>query len=187
MTHDDERARAGEPHIIQSGTVVASQGTIPMGLVMTKGASGFEEYQEVADEVLGTGDGATKAFTGTLAEAPAEPGSVVVADGTETFADDGMGRLVGDAGGTGTVNYATGAISVTFNANVTNEVDVTMDYVTRIDGVADEECDTSKNTSIVYVRWGYVRQDVLKVGISAEAEPDTTLLERMADNGLFAV
>lgn len=43
------------------------------------------------------------------------PGSVVVADSVETFTDNGDGTLTGDATGTGTVNYATGVVSATFN------------------------------------------------------------------------
>ena len=36
------------------------------------------------------------------------------------FTDDAAGVLTGDQGGTGTVNYTTGAISVTFNTAPTN-------------------------------------------------------------------
>ncbi len=44
----------------------------------------------------------------------------------ETFLDDRNGNLVGNAGGTGTINYATGAYSVTFNAVTVGSV--TADY-----------------------------------------------------------
>ena len=64
-----------------------------------------------------TGDGSTTGFSNTYtSNAPFFEGSVVVDDLTEVFSDDGDGVLTGDAGGTGTVNYITGAISVTFNA-----------------------------------------------------------------------
>lgn len=44
----------------------------------------------------------------------------------ETFLDDRNGNLVGTAGGTGTINYATGAYAVTFNAVTSGAV--TADY-----------------------------------------------------------
>lgn len=46
----------------------------------------------------------------------------------ETFLDDRNGNLVGSAGGTGTINYATGAYSVTFFAVTSGSV--TADYYT---------------------------------------------------------
>lgn len=64
----------------------------------------------------GTGNTVLVTFTGTFAGAPLVPGSVSVSDGVETFTDNGVGVLVGSASGTGTINYETGAYSVTFNA-----------------------------------------------------------------------
>lgn len=46
-------------------------------------------------------------------------------DPTETWSDDRMGNLVSNLGGTGTVNYATGAISATFSNVITSGVTVT--------------------------------------------------------------
>lgn len=42
-----------------------------------------------------------------------QPGTVVVTDGTNTFTDNGFGVLVGVPAGSGTINYATGAITIT--------------------------------------------------------------------------
>ncbi len=68
-----------------------------------------------------TGDGSTVAFSNTYSSnAPLVAGSVLVDDTVEVFTDDGLGVLTGDQGGTGTVNYTTGAISVTFNTAPTN-------------------------------------------------------------------
>lgn len=68
-----------------------------------------------------TGDGSTTAFSNTFTtNVPILEGSVVVDDTVEVFSDDGLGILTGDAGGSGTVNYATGAISVTFNTAPTD-------------------------------------------------------------------
>ena len=66
-----------------------------------------------------------KTFEGVLAKAPVRPGSVVVADGVESFGDNGFGVLEGDAGGSGVVNYESGEIRVTFSAAPAADVDVT--------------------------------------------------------------
>lgn len=47
--------------------------------------------------------------------------TATVAAGTETFKDDGNGVLTSNFGGTGTVNYATGAISATFSDVTTGQ------------------------------------------------------------------
>ncbi|MES2225000.1 MAG: hypothetical protein V4478_03360 [Patescibacteria group bacterium] len=77
-----------------------------------------QAYVTVASESIGTGDGAAVTFTGTLAFRAANPVNtafgISVTDGVETFTDDFNGILIGSLGGTGTINYTTGAISVTF-------------------------------------------------------------------------
>ncbi len=89
-------------------------------------------YTTVSAEVLGTGNGSNKVFAGTLAfkasGAKRTCFGISVSDGVETFTDNYDGTLTGSAGGSGTINYATGAISVTFNATVTNLTNVTVSY-----------------------------------------------------------
>lgn len=279
-SYGGERARGhGHAPVILSGKVKADQGTLPVGLIVTKDANALlVPYAEVADEVLGTGEAAAtavadevmgagdgsvkifhgalangdaepgsvaveatvgaatvamsddgagglagaagagtinyatgvfslifgtapdnstnvtadynhtppaKTFSGTLADGPVEPGSVVVTDGVEAFSDDGLGVLTGDAGGAGTIDYATGAISVTFNAAVVEDTDVEVSYVTAVDGVLDEPVDTTKNGSGIYIPHGSVRQDVLKVGASSPADPDVALLGRLNAKGIY--
>lgn len=76
-------------------------------------------YTTVSAESRNSGDGSTKTFTGTLSFKAG--GSVRTCfavsftDGTEAFTDDYNGNLTGSLGGTGTINYTTGAYSVTFN------------------------------------------------------------------------
>jgi hypothetical protein len=57
-------------------------------------------------------------------------GRLTVTDGLgqETFTDNGDGTLTGDAGGSGTINYATGAISVTYNAGLAGGTPIYADY-----------------------------------------------------------
>jgi len=186
FSRDEERAQIpGHDPVILSGKVKANDGTYPTGLLLTCKAGELIPLAVVAAEVIETGDGATKVFTGNLASFPVEPGTLAITDGVEAFADDGSGRLVGDAGGSGTVNYMTGAYAVTFNANVVNEVDVTADYVTAVDGVLDEETDTTKSGSGLYVGHGTVNSTVLKVGAVAKAEPSSALLMLLQKKGIF--
>lgn len=75
-------------------------------------------YTTVTAEARHSGDGATAAFSGTLAFRSGQKRTcfgVSFTDGTETFTDDYNGVLTGSAGGTGTIDYTTGAYSLTFH------------------------------------------------------------------------
>ena len=69
-----------------------------------------------ASQSLGTGStNFIATFSGTLSHTPIVKGSVSVTDGNETFSDpSGSGTLTGNKGGTGSVNYQTGAVTVDF-------------------------------------------------------------------------
>jgi len=77
----------------------------------------------VTNEDLDTGDGG-KVYSGTLAfkagGATRTCFGLLVKDedSIETFTDNYDGTLTGSAGGTGTINYTSGAVAVTFAANV---------------------------------------------------------------------
>jgi hypothetical protein len=89
----------------------------------------YSKYPRTIDvQDVGDGDGSTTAFTATLNNTPIKAGTVVVDDRTETFSDDGAGTLTGDAGGSGTINYTTGALSVTFNTAPTDGLDIRTTY-----------------------------------------------------------
>lgn len=78
----------------------------------------FEQYFPDAytlDESIGSGDGTETTFSGTLANYPVVPKSLVADDDIETFKDiEGTGTLTGSLGGSGTIVYSTGVYSVTF-------------------------------------------------------------------------
>ncbi len=77
-----------------------------------------------------TGDGATTAFSDTLTSyVPILPGSMIVEDTVETFTDDGAGVLTGSAGGSGTVDYTTGAVSLTFNTAPTDGQTIELSFI----------------------------------------------------------
>jgi hypothetical protein len=77
--------------------------------------------------VIGVGNGTTMSFTGTLTS-PVSPGSVQVAAGSVTGKDNGAGAITGAGIASGTINYATGAISVTYSTAPATGVEVQVDY-----------------------------------------------------------
>ena len=91
-----------------------------------------ENKTDVSAENVGTGDGSEKTFTDTLAFKGAGAKrtcfAIVATDGTETFADNFDGTLTGDKGGTGTINYMSGAISLTFNTAPAGSQALTCNY-----------------------------------------------------------
>jgi hypothetical protein len=90
----------------------------------------LSSFTQVTGEAYGTGDGFTRTFTSILSQisAPKTAMYISVTDGTETFTDDRNGNMLGSAGGTGTVNYATGVVSVTFAVAPTNSTAITCSY-----------------------------------------------------------
>ncbi|GAI97931.1 unnamed protein product, partial [marine sediment metagenome] len=78
----------------------------------------------VPTETIGTGTGSIFTFAGTLDYFPIVAGTLVITDGTETFNDDGLGGFVA---ATGSINYATGAYSVTFVSAPTTVVGAVYD------------------------------------------------------------
>jgi len=72
---------------------------------------------ETVNDVLGTPDGSTRAFSKTLANTPIRPSTVqltyTTGGTTYTVTDDGNGNFTGTYV-TGTVNYETGVVSITF-------------------------------------------------------------------------
>lgn len=102
------------------------------------------QYTFVNNEAIGVAPG--PAYAGTLAFKGGNPFASAfgvtfvstVAAGTETFVDNQDGTLTSNFNGTGTINYATGAYSITFS-DVTL-ANVTSDYTwedSNVDGITD--------------------------------------------------
>lgn len=81
----------------------------------------------ITDEEIGTGDGSTKAFEGFLAFTPVRPSTVAITAGSVKIADDGNGTLIG-TGVTGTVDYSTGRVTITFSTAPEDSVTIDADY-----------------------------------------------------------
>jgi hypothetical protein len=88
----------------------------------------LSSYTQVTAEAIGALGSTT--YSGTLAASGTAGRTImylaIKESGGETLIDDRNGNLVGDQGSTGTINYATGAYSVTFNHTTTGAV--TADY-----------------------------------------------------------
>lgn len=68
--------------------------------------------QQYAVDNIATGDGVTNVFSGGLQNPPLIMGTLFITDGTQVLQDDGAGTFTGD--GSGTIDYTTGAYSITF-------------------------------------------------------------------------
>ena len=91
--------------------------------------SGYTIFGRMAycDNNIELGDG-TDTYSGTLTTRPIVAGSFEPTDGTETFTDDGLGILTGSAGGSGTIDYTTGAWTLIFNAAVALNTNILAHY-----------------------------------------------------------
>jgi hypothetical protein len=98
-------------------------------------------YTAVAAEAIGALGSAN--YTGTLAFKAGGArrtcfNVVFLEAGGETMTDNKDGTVTGDAGGTGTINYATGAYNITFNAVTAGAVTVNYEWEDCVaDGLAD--------------------------------------------------
>jgi hypothetical protein len=79
-------------------------------------------------------------------------------DGKEQFQDDRDGNLIGSKGGTGTINYATGAFSITFNTAVANLQAITATYYWE-DATSEGVLDYSKSAPRAPGEGFVLRQD----------------------------
>lgn len=121
----------------------------------------LSDYTSVSAE--GIGSSGSTAYSGNLAAVTGVRTCMYVriqastADGTETFTDDRNGNLVSNfSGGSGTINYATGAYSVTFHAVTTGAV--TADYYWE-DATSNGILDFSKSATRTAGQGFVFRQD----------------------------
>lgn len=82
-----------------------------------------------------TGDGTTTSFSTTLTGFPIMPGTLTINDDVETFWDQNQDwttsnvSVTGSSGGSATINYNSGSVSVTFNTAPTNGTVINLNYV----------------------------------------------------------
>ncbi len=92
----------------------------------------LSSYTQTTGENVGTGDAVTLTFADTLTDVSGKKTCMYVqaTDTVETFIDDRNGGMIGSLGGTGTINYATGAISLTFATAPGGSQAITASYYT---------------------------------------------------------
>jgi hypothetical protein len=83
----------------------------------------------ITDEVLATGNGFDNSYGLNLENRPVNIGSFTLTDGVETFTADTSGLMTGDMGGSGSINYLDGNISVNFNSAVISGAAITASYI----------------------------------------------------------
>ena len=85
----------------------------------------------ISGEVIGSGDGSTTSFSGTLVHPPVVAGSITIhytiSSTAYTATDDGAGNISG-TDCSGTINYSTGAWSLTFTTAPDSGTNITADY-----------------------------------------------------------
>lgn len=120
----------------------------------------LSSFTTISGEAYGTGDGVTKTFTHSLAGRTGVRTvfGCTVTDGVETFADNKNGVMVGSLGGTGTINYATGAVSVTFNTAPALSAAITTTYLWE-DSTSQGVCDFTSSGTRTVGQGDYFRQD----------------------------
>lgn len=148
FTSTAHKLLAGDP------VVFSTDGSLPTGLVagttyyvIATGltADAFRVSATVGGAAINTSgsQSGTHRFTATKRTCMYVSISATVDAGTEIFRDDRNGNLVSNFGGTGTINYATGAYSVTFSSATTGSV--TADYYWE-DSTSTGVFDFSKST-----------------------------------------
>jgi len=85
-------------------------------------------------QTLGTGNGSLTTFSGTVTPAPVSSGSLAVIAGSVFGLDSGSGSIIGTGVSSGTVNYTTGAVSITYGAAPATgtAVQVGQSYITNV-------------------------------------------------------
>lgn len=91
--------------------------------------------ENIARQTIATGDGVTTIFNATAGNFPILPASTVVTDNNEVFQDTNTTwttanvPLTGSLGGTGTINYSTGVLNVTFNSAPLSGQNIYFSYI----------------------------------------------------------
>lgn len=142
-----EQERASEPCVFDDDTssaylsrvvndVKKGMSLVKVATIYKKDVPDVLKGVAISDESLGTGNGSTTRYTGTLVGGTAVPYSINItttsaADAALTVTDNGSGKLIGsvNSNGTNTINYDTGAYDVTFSAAVKNSTAILGDYV----------------------------------------------------------
>lgn len=86
--------------------------------------------EQYAVDIIGSGDGITTAFSGTLQNPPIIIASAFFTDGTDVLQSDDNGNLSNSSGtSTGTINYITGLFSFNFSVAPASSAEIYAKYI----------------------------------------------------------
>jgi hypothetical protein len=105
-----------------------NKGAVAAGNKLVKDFNRAYSSEFIDGEAFGTGDGTTVAFSHTLAWIPARATKLKIVVGSVTAVDDGAGNLTGTGVASGTVNYTSGAVTVTFSSAPANLAPIVASY-----------------------------------------------------------
>lgn len=155
-----------------------TKGKVVAGQKLVKDFNAYFTSEKIDEEVIGVGPGT--AFASTLDFTPIRTSSVVVRGGSVSGTDNGSGQIVG-VGISGTVDYQSGAISVTFASSVTGNV--TSEYV------YNSECNTNIPSISLDIELKEIRAKTrkLRANVCLEGADDLRALHGVeADSELVA-
>lgn len=114
-------------YLLQELSPVLLGGATSGGFVYELDNGDSDERQTAIQENIAFGTGITS-YSGTLTYFPVVPGTFAPTDVVETFTDNSNGTLTGSGGGTGTINYVTGAWTLTFAVAVVTGIAIFANY-----------------------------------------------------------
>jgi hypothetical protein len=118
----------GAGNLVGAGTGTVNYVTGAIALVFTAPPA-VASTITVAYGNFSVGSGSAGPYANTVSNIPLRRGTITITAGAQSATDDGVGGFITTpVGGSGTVNYATGAISITFNAVVAIGVPITISF-----------------------------------------------------------
>lgn len=111
-----------------------TKGSVTAGDKLVKDFNRTYSAEYVDAETIGTGNGVTTAFSATLGWTPVKVSTVKVTAGAVVGQDDGAGAITGAGIASGTIDYTTGAIAVTFSVAPAAAVAVNVAYQYNAEG-----------------------------------------------------
>jgi hypothetical protein len=156
-----------------------TKGSVTAGNTLVRDFNSSYSSEVIDAEILGVGDASAVTFGSTLDFVPVKPSTLTVTAGSISGTDNGLGVIAG-TGISGTIDYATGAISVTFTAAPALAVQVVSTYSYNMEAntnIPQVNIDITLNevrakTRKLKALWSSEAADDLKAfhGIDAEAE-----------------
>lgn len=103
----------------------STKGTVTAGNLLVRDFNAYYSSETIDSEIVGTGPGTS--FSSSLDYTQIRPGTVQVFGGSVSGVDNGSEVITG-TGVSGTIDYSTGAISLSFTSSVTGDVTATYKY-----------------------------------------------------------